>query len=190
RRLVAITAARSLCICVFILAVICLCSCREQGMPSQRAITDLQLLDLSGSVIDPFAGDRSNVVVFVFVRTDCPISNRYIPEIRRLNEKFRAHDVSFWLVHSDPDTSVDEIRRHSVDYPVACGVLRDPRQRLVRLCKARVTPEAAVFAPGKRLVYHGRIDDRVAAFGADRPTPTRRELEEVLTAITEGKPVT
>ena len=42
----------------------------------------------------------------------------------------------------------------------------------------------------RRMVYRGRIDDRHVAFGRARPAPTTRDLEEVLEAIVEGKPVT
>ena len=46
---------------------------------------ELRVVDLDGRRIDPFAAApaiRANA--FVFTTTDCPISNRYAPEIRRL----------------------------------------------------------------------------------------------------------
>jgi hypothetical protein len=54
---------------------------------------------------------------------------------------------------------------------------------------ARVTPEVAVFRPGGRIVYRGRIDDRYVAFGKMRQVPTTRDLEHVLNALLEGKQV-
>jgi hypothetical protein len=37
------------------------------------------------------------------------------------------------------------------------------------------------------MLYRGRIDDRYVAFGKARPAPTRRDLEETLDALLEGK---
>jgi hypothetical protein len=37
--------------------------------------------DLTGKSVDPFKLSAGRVLVFLFVRTDCPISNRYAPAI-------------------------------------------------------------------------------------------------------------
>ena len=67
--------------------------------------------------------------------------------------------------------------------------MRDPRHDLVRLAKAEVTPSAAVFARDGRLVYHGRIDDRVAELGEERPYPVRRDVAGALDALLAGQVV-
>src|SRR5689334_6792488 len=142
----------------------------------QDAAAALRLPDLSGKPVEPLRASSAKAVVFIFTRTDCPISNRYAPEVRRLAEKFAASGITFWLVYADPDESAAEIRRHLKAYGYGLGVLRDLRHDLVRLTGARVTPEAAVFVAG-RIVYHGRIDDRYVAFGRERPAPTTHDLE-------------
>ena len=53
-----------------------------------------------------------------------------------------------------------------------------------------MTPEAAVYDRERRLIYRGRIDDRYVNIGLERPAPTRRDLEEVLTAVAAGTSVT
>jgi hypothetical protein len=60
---------------------------------------------------------------------------------------------------------------------------------LVMLSKATVTPEAAVFDRAKRLVYHGRIDDRFVSLGLERPEPTTHDLADALSAMLAGKRV-
>src|SRR4029077_12954993 len=55
---------------------------------------------LSGTTVDPLKLSEGRVVVMLFVRTDCPISNRYAPTIQRLSEKFRGR-TNFWLVYPD-----------------------------------------------------------------------------------------
>ncbi len=122
-------------------------------------------------------------------RTDCPICNSYAPEIRRLKEAFGPRGVTFWLVYPDPDLAVKDIRDHLKEYQLGDTALRDPKLELVQACRVRVTPEAAVFDPDGRLVYHGRIDDRYAALGMDRQVATKRDLNEVLKAITAGESI-
>jgi len=149
----------------------------------------LTVFDLAGHALNPFDATDAKAIVFIFISTDCPISNRYAPEIRRVEEQFARSGVRVWLVYADADASSDAIRKHIKEYHLPQQALRDPRQTLVRLAPARVTPEGAVFLPGGRLVYHGRIDNRYADLGKERPEATQHDLEEVLKAIVQGKPV-
>ncbi len=160
-----------------------------EGVPPQR----VSLLDLSGRRVDPFQGPHAKATVFVFTRTDCPISNRYAPEVRRLYAKFSPRHVTFWLVYLDPSESVGEIRKHLREYQYELPALRDPEHRLVKLTGVQVTPEVAVFVSGQsgeQMVYRGRIDDRYVDFGKSRPAPTTHDLEQVLIAIVAGRPTT
>ena len=125
--------------------------------------------------------------MFLFVRIDCPISNRYAPEIQRLHSEFASRGVKFWLVYPDPDESPEDIRSHCREFGYTMDVLRDVEHALVRRTGARVTPEAAVFVSGQELLYCGRIDDWYVDFGKARASPTRRELRGVLGQLLEGK---
>jgi hypothetical protein len=147
------------------------------------------ILDLTGRELDPFGSTDAKAIVFLFIRSDCPISNRYAPEVRRLHEKFAPSGVTFWIVYSDPDERVETISEHVREYQYGLSVLRDLRHTLVRKTGVRVTPEAAVFVPQGRMVYRGRIDDRYVAFGKTRPAATTYDLERVLQAVVEGKPL-
>ena len=169
--------------------VVLICGCGPRTTNEFSIVAGLKLLDLDGKSVDPFQVGGAKAAVFIFIRTDCPISNGYALEIQRLRERFASKGASFWLVYVGSEISVEDIRRHLLEYQLTGVALRDPKLELVRACQVRVTPEAAVFESAGRLVYHGRIDDRFEALGLARPAPTRRDLEEVLTAVTEGKPV-
>ena len=151
--------------------------------------TKLQLPDLDGRKIEPLQANDARAIVFIFIRTDCPISNSYAPELHRLYDKFARSGVRFWLVYPDPGESSQIIRKHITEYEYRLNVLRDPEHKLVKMTRVQVTPEAAVFSPSGRMVYHGRIDDRYVTFGKTRPAPTTRDLEQVLEAMLEGKRV-
>jgi hypothetical protein len=155
-----------------------------------RPISPITLQDLDGATIDPFREVTDPVNVFVFLRTDCPIGNRYAPEIKQLHEQFAAEDLAFWLVYPDPAESPEMIRNHVKEYGLAGRVLRDPQHELVELTRASITPETAVFVNGNELVYRGRIDNRFVDFGKTRTVTTTHELRDVLKSAVAGKVVT
>jgi hypothetical protein len=146
------------------------------------------VVDLHGNAHDPFRND-ARARVFLFVRTDCPITNRYAPELRRIAAEFTGRQVEFWLVYPDPAETVTGIETHVAQYNLPGTPLRDARHQLVRLGQATVSPEAAVFNHAGQLVYTGRIDDRYVDFGKARPAPRTHDLEEAIAATLEGKPV-
>jgi hypothetical protein len=126
--------------------------------------------------------------VLVFTTTDCPISNRYAPEIQRIASRFEGR-VQFKLVYPVPADTETAIRDHVKKFGYTFEVRRDAKQQLVKQTGVTMTPEVAVFDPSGRMVYRGRIDDRYIAFGKDRPQPTVRDLERSLDAVLAGKPV-
>jgi hypothetical protein len=143
------------------------------------------------ALVDPFAvATGTKAIVFLFTSTDCPISNRYAPEVRRIAALFGAQGVVFRLVYPNPAEATPAIRQHmaAFGYGGAAEAFRDPDHALVKAAGATVTPEAAVFAGG-RFVYRGRIDDRYVDLGLERPAATKRDLADALTAVVAGKPV-
>jgi thiol-disulfide isomerase/thioredoxin len=151
----------------------------------------LHVTDIEGNPVEKLAVPGTKAVVLIFAATDCPISNRYIPEITRLNQELSAKGVAFRWVFPNPGDTLPIVRKHLVDFGIATPALMDPQQDLVRMAHASVTPEAAVFAAkdgSLREVYHGRIDDRYIAFGQQRPQATRHDLEEAIQAALAGRP--
>src|SRR5262245_59642360 len=102
---------------------------------------DPRVVDLEGRRIDPFApapGVRANA--FVFTTTDCPIANRYAPEIRRLYDAFAKQGIRFWLVYANPREDATTVRDHAQKFSFALAVVRDPQHDLVNRLGVTVTP--------------------------------------------------
>ena len=155
-------------------------------------LQNLHVTDAEGREVSQLALVGTKVVVLVFGATDCPISNRYIPEVARLDLELSAKGVAFWWVFPNPGDAPAVVRKHGVDYSIDTPTLIDSRQDLVRMAHVSVTPEAAVFAVenGKlREVYHGRIDDRYISLGQERPQAGHHDLELAITAALAAKPV-
>jgi thiol-disulfide isomerase/thioredoxin len=160
------------------------------GVPQCGADSAIKLQNLQGAEVEPLRAPHPRATVFIFTRTDCPISNRYAPVIQELNEEFAAKGVVFWLVYVDPHQSAIEIRQHVKDYHYdGFHVALDPKHTLAKFAAAVVTPEAAVFSSQGQLLYHGRIDNRYVGIGRRLPAPTRKDLELTLHAIVAGRPV-
>ncbi len=160
------------------------------GMSVHAAAPSVRLPDLDNRPVDPFlAAEGQQAIVFLFASVDCPISNRYAPVVQRLYETYSAKGVAFWLVYPNPAESPAAIREHLKAFGYPVHALRDPRHELVKLARAVVTPEAAVFDRGRQLAYHGRLDDRYVSLGIERPAPTRHDLADALSAILADRPV-
>jgi thiol-disulfide isomerase/thioredoxin len=142
--------------------------------------------DLDGQPADPFLAARGKVVVLIFVRTDCPISNRYAPTIQQLSAKNRDK-AAFFLVYPSRKETPDAIRKHDREFGYALAALHDPQHILVKESQAQITPEAAVFDANRRLVYHGRIDNLYEDFGHARKNATTHELADAIQAAIAGK---
>ena len=141
---------------------------------------------------DPFAERDVRAVVLVFTRADCPVSNRYAPEVSRLHGEYSARGVRFWLVYPDGATTKAQREAHRAEYGYRMPAIADADHKLAARAGAVVTPEAAVFVPkgrGWQRVYRGRIDDRYVDFGNYRSTPERHDLAEALDSVLAGKPV-
>jgi Tetratricopeptide repeat len=130
----------------------------------------------------------ADVQVFVFVRTDCPITNRYAPELTRIAKEFQGRHVAFYLVYPDPNENKRAIENHMAEFSFPGTPLRDPDHTLQNRAHATVAPEAAVFDSAGNLKYHGRIDDRYISPGVARQTQVH-DLEDAITAVLAGKPV-
>lgn len=143
--------------------------------------------DVNGAKIVPLEGKKRKATVLFFITNDCPIANSYAPEIERIFKEYSPKQILFYLVYVDPAQTPEADRKHRREYGYTFPGLLDPTHKLVKLSHAGVTPEAAIFMPDGKLVYHGRIDDRAVDFGTVRAMPLKRDLREALDALLSGK---
>ena len=151
--------------------------------------------DLHGQPVTRLAVPGTEAIVLFFVASDCPISNRYIPEMQRLENKFTTQHVAFWFVYPNVGETPDAVRQHEAAFGAEDHILLDPHHQLVALTHTKVTPESAVLvsehAGGDtlRAVYHGRIDDRYIQIGEERPKATQHDLERAIVDVLQHRSV-
>ena len=144
------------------------------------------------NLVERLAPAGTHAVVLFFIASDCPISNRYVPEMHRLEQQFGDRGVAFWYVYPNLTETAATIAAHKAAFTQASHTLADLHQQLTTLTGARVTPEAAILLPRDGTLhplYVGRIDDRYRSIGQERPQATRHDLEEAIVAALSGKPI-
>ena len=147
-------------------------------------------VDLNGRSVTELAPPGARAVVLFFAASDCPVSNRYIPEIQRLTKQFEPLGVRVWFVYPNPGDNANVVRTHDLKYSITGNTALDTRQSLTQMAHVTTTPEAAVFVPRNGAlseVYRGRIDDRYLSLGTERPQATHHDLEEAIRAVLAGK---
>jgi hypothetical protein len=154
--------------------------------------------DIDGHDVTSLAVPGTRFVTAIFVATDCPISNRYLPEIARLSREFAPRAVRLWLVYPNPGDTLAAVRTHQTQYPDAVSLpqLIAPDSRFLAHAHVHVTPEAAIFRAdtsgvswmNQPVFWHGRIDNRYLTFGAQRPAATQHDLADALNAALAGRP--
>jgi len=148
-----------------------------------------QVRDVDGTARNLFAPSGA-ANVLLFVASDCPISNGYAPEIRRICNGYRAKGVACSLVYED--MSIDEARvrahRDAYGYKDIAAVI-DADGAIAKRAKATVTPQAVIVGPGGIVKYRGRIDNQYAALGKPRRVVTVHDLRDSLDALLAGRPV-
>src|SRR5208283_2529300 len=76
----------------------------------------LKLRDIEGVERQPLKVEKGRLQALFFISRDCPISNRYSPEIRRICEGHSPRGLECALVYVDKDLRDADAAKHARDY--------------------------------------------------------------------------
>src|SRR5260370_35831856 len=94
--------------------------CPSQEQPEYGVRTD-------GQRVTSLGGPGTKAIALFFVASDCPISNRSFPEMRRLREEVSSRGVRFWFVYPSEGERPEQVRVHQSAYePGGEGLLAPP----------------------------------------------------------------
>ena len=136
----------------------------------------LEFASIAGTKVRPLEVPEGKPSVVVFVLHDCPISNKYAPELQRLADEFGKKGARFYVVHVDPELSDRDATKHAEEYQYKLPVTVDRKHDLVRTLGATTAPEAFIIDSNNKVQYRGRIDDRYVALGKPRHEVRERDL--------------
>lgn len=132
---------------------------------------------------------NQKAIVLVFLGTDCPVSNLYVPSLIEMEKKFRGKQVQFLGVYANENNDLDQVAAHAADRDLPFPVLKDSGQRLASLVGVTRVPTVVVLDGEFTLRYRGRVNDQYGA-SARRPKATREDLTEAINEILAGGKVT
>lgn len=177
---------------VSLTVLICFPLLTAQGSESSRAdllgrqIPNIVLPSITGREIALADFPDVDFIVLVFLGTECPIGNSYIPQLNELSKKYAQHNVKFTIINSNLADSPDEIKKHALEYKLRIPVLIDKDQVALDILGATRTPEAFILDRRRQIRYVGRIDDRIG-YRFKREEARRADLEEALKQLIDGK---
>jgi peroxiredoxin len=149
---------------------------------------DLKGVDDRNYSLADFADAK--LLVIVFMCNHCPYVQAIWSRLVKLQEKFRDRGVQFVGINSNinPDYAEDspeKMKEYAKEYEMNFPYLADTLQNTARVYMAQCTPDIFVYDDGRKLAYHGRIDDN----WKDESAVTKHELDEALTKILVGEKV-
>src|SRR5262249_49519895 len=84
-------------------------------------------------------------VVLVFLGTECPLSNAFVPVLAGLSREYVDKGVAFLGINANSQDTPARVAEHARQNEVPFPVLKDPGNRLADRLGARRTPEALVL---------------------------------------------
>lgn len=165
----------------------------QSSEKSVHPAIQFSLSDLSGATHPLDQNDARHVRAFVFLSTECPISNGYLKALHEIQSKIQRGEkttVEFFGVVSDPTVTRASAAKHFADYKVSFPVLFDASGLLAGVLKPTHVPECFVLDRDGKLVYRGAIDNAWEAIGRRRPRAEQTYLLDAIQAAAAGKPAT
>ena len=100
-------------------------------------------------------------IVLVFLGTDCPVGNLYVPRLIELNREYRAKGVVFLGINSNAhETRAGRRQVSSQETGIDFPVLKDPQNKVSDSVLVERTCEVLVLDGFARIRYRGAIDDQ------------------------------
>jgi hypothetical protein len=141
------------------------------------------MVDSEGAVLQLGVKPGTKAVVLVFLGPECPVSQRYVPELNRIASQNQTNAVEFYGVVAGKKIARTNVAAFAKEYAIHFPVLVDDDLSLARWLRPTHMPEAFVLKVDGDVIYHGRIDDWYESIGKPRAVIQQRELRDAITAV-------
>ncbi len=161
----------------------------KAAAPAPGAVVpDFQLKDIHRRPRSLAGFGEKRALVVVFLDTECPVGNLYVPTLIDLHKQYEARGVQFVAINSSAQDAFVSVSAHAQERGITFPVLKDFDQSVAESFGAKRTPEVFLLDAGRTIRYHGRIDDRHAV-GVTRDHATRQDLKEAIDDLLAGRPI-
>ena len=130
----------------------------------------------------------SKGMLIIFTCNHCPYARAVWPRSIRLAKYAKGLGITTVAVNPNihpeyPDDAPEVMKEKIKEWNIPFPYLIDESQMVAAAYKAQCTPDIFLLDKGKRLVYHGRIDDN----WQEESKVKKEELKEAITNLAEGK---
>ena len=133
---------------------------------------------------------KNTINVFVFLDTECPISQQYVRNLETLRLAFSQKNIQFWAVFPTKGVTKDEIIAFQEKYDFQYSSVIDYNMKLTKKLDAKTTPEVFIVNNKNRILYRGAIDDLYYDLGKKRPEASIFYLKDALNNIINKQKIT
>src|SRR5437016_1272658 len=153
-----------------------------------NAVEPFTLPDAAGKPVAPLGAKDQKALVVVFVGTECPINNAYMPRLVELHNSYKSKGVGLVAINSNQQDMPAAVAEHAKKHELPFPVLKDANNIVADRFGAKRVPEAFLLDAAGKILYRGRIDDQYGV-GFKRPSPTRKDLVEAIDEVLAGNSV-
>ena len=154
-----------------------------------QRVADFTLKDVASDrpvALYSFIGKKA--IVLVFLGTDCPVGNLYVPRLIELNHAYRGQGVVFLGLNSNAHETQEQVAKYVRETGIDFPVLKDLQNKVSDTVLAERTCEALVLDGFGRIRYRGAIDDQYAQ-GKSKDKPAQNYVKDALDAIVANRPI-
>jgi thiol-disulfide isomerase/thioredoxin len=131
----------------------------------------------------------NSLKVIVFLDTECPVSQSYMPVLRRLSEEYSTKGVQFESYFPVYTVTDKEIKQFLNKYKASFRGFTDKDHFKTRQYRATVMPEVVLLDENGVVSYQGAIDNWYVALGKNRPKPSEFYLRDAIEAHLKGNSI-
>ncbi len=151
----------------------------------QQWVMDLECTDLDGAKRRLSAAFGEKGLVVAMRDPECPLSKKYSPRLRVLEQEAREMGFGWLYVGMD---SLEAARTDRDLHKLDGDYVFDPQGLIARELSAQTSTEVFVIDAGSTLVYRGMIDDQYG-LGFARIAAERHYLVDALESVSAGQTV-
>jgi hypothetical protein len=118
--------------------------------------------------------------VFVFLNTECPISQKITLSLNQTKEFFEEETIEWNAYFTDKRISKKKIQAFNETYHFTWNSRQDKRLKSARKLGASITPEVIVLDTKQQIIYQGAIDNWFYEWGKNRQQPTEFYLKNAI----------
>src|SRR5688500_10185447 len=133
---------------------------QEKLSPVGQKAQEFSLKDYRGKThqLSDYA-DRE-LLVIVYLGTECPLAKLYAPRLSELHTKYAEQGVGCLGINANRQDSITEIAAYARIHDLKFPVLKDVGNVVADQLGAARTPEVFLLDHDRVVRYHGRIDDQ------------------------------